>query len=619
MKTAALTARSVCGSQWLALTLFLGVANAAEVQADSPGAPSSDDGGILLWRVVPADLHNPKFSAETFKALVTKSLPRSVPVKANDTLSDVVRRHFNISSTWTPAVYGAMVEQIKQANNLLKDTDLKPGMLIVPDLPRTSKSQPSASNMLNVSAKISRLDLGANAWDASKNTLVGTPVVSELGRAGAQAVMQIRQLPLEAAQAFAAPPDEDVPTDFRYAALRVPFTAEFSAEPADELGAAGDCPAVDPALASILASKPRVQTTVVVLDDAWPDDEEFLKARDFVVNASKLIRSRFKLDGAMPTLGDIEALSTMKGTSFPAGIAPYPFIRTHASAIKASLRSFSCNDKGHGVNVVYIPMGTAQDGARQLLREILYVAYLARIKSNNFSAQLVWAPPQKDQIDTARSFAAKGFTDEKGKISPFLNPFNPTGSNSILTDQALIEQLAFFLRMYSDASLSPHFLSMSWTARELAWQIYFPEYSYGLMLAAAGNTEGVNVHAKRVQFAYRSTNPGDVIAVENSNGAKYLCSSSHFTQADDVDVLGVGYPGEIAGTKLCGTSFSTPRVAWLLAAREAYIAPPPATDDERSLWQSRQKKRIKDLRTLTLHDSMRFNVTWQKLLGIPSN
>ncbi len=618
MRIAALALCSAQARLHFMLGLCLCGANPAWSQVAPPITPLADDGGILLWRVVPANLHDPNFSVAKFEALVTKSLPRSVQVEKNDSLSEVVRRHFNASSTWTPTVYGALIEQIKQANTLDKDTDLKPGSLIVPDLPSTSKSQPSAFNVLNVSAKISKLDLGANAWDVNKNAFVGKPVVSDLGRIGAQSVLQVRQLPLDAARSFAVPSDEEVPGEFAYAALRVPFTAEFNAEPSWAT-VSGDCPAIDPALASILASKPRTRATVVVLDDAWPDDEEFLRARDFVVSASKLIRGKFKLDGATPQLSDIETLSKMQSTSFPPGIAPFPALRTHAAAIKASLRSFSCNDKGQGVNVVFIPMGTAQDGSYPLLREILYLAYLARIKSNNFSAQLVWAPPQKDQIDTARSFATKSFADENGKISPFLNPFSPTGPNSILTDQALIEQLAFFLRMYSDASQSPHFLSMSWTARELAWQIYFPEYSYGLMLAAAGNTETVNVHEKRVQFAYRSTNPGDVIAVENSNDSEYLCFSSRFSQADGVDVLGVGYPGEIAETKLCGTSFSTPRVAWLLAAREAYIANTPTTDGERSIWQIQQKTRIKNLRTLDREGSMRFNVTWQKLLGVPAN
>lgn len=608
----ALTTHVASSFRWLLLVFALCTAPVAGAQ---PGA--ADDDGILLWRVVPSDLYAPGFPAETFNALLAKSLPRSVDVKPNDTLSAIVQRHFNASRSWTPAVYDALVEQIKLANRLANDTDLKPGPLTVPDLPRTGKSQPSASNLLNALPKISTLDLGAKAWDSSKKALVGTPIVSDAGRLGSNLVMQIREVPMAEAQAYAAPADEDVPTQFRYAALRVPLTAELSAEAA-AAPTANTCPPLESALAAVLSGTPRTQATVVVLDDAWPDNSEFLKARDFVVNASKLIRAQFKLDGATPMTGDIDALKNMTSTSFPSGIAPYPAVQTHAAAIKTSLRDFSCNDRGRGVNVIYLPMGSAQDGAQPLLREILYLAYLARIKSNNFSADLVWAPPLKDHVDIARSFAAKAFAAEKGKISPFLSPFKPGASSSLVTDQALIEQLAFFLRLYSDATQSPHFLSMSWTARELAWQIYFPEYSYGLMLAAAGNTETVNVHEKRVQFAYRSTNPGDVIAVENSDSANYLCSSSRFTQAEDVDVLGVGYPGEIADTKLCGSSFSTPRVAWLLAAREAYVASPPA-EKERSLWQARQKTRIKNLRTSTAQNSMRFHVTWQKLLGLPAN
>lgn len=611
--------------RWLSgitLSLTLATASAATslppVPVDLPTTPAAEGGQVILWRIVPADFHNPSFSVESFKAIVAGSLPRSVQVQPRDTLSTLVQRHFNASRSWTPAVYTALVEQIKQANDLLKDSDLQVGSLVVPDLPRASASKPSDDNLLNAYAKISTLDRGAAAWDFDKGALIGTPVVSALGRAGSQAVIQIRELPLIAAQMRAAPTHEPALEALGYAGVGFPFDAEIAAEPAPA-PQAGDCPALDPALAKILASNPRNKATVVVLDDAWPDDEEFIKARDFVVNASKMIRERFNLNGGKPTLGDVDMLAKRTETSFPAGIQPYPAITTHASAIKASLRSFTCHEKGKGVNVVFIPMGTGQSGAYPLLREILYLANLARIKSNNLTGQPMSGPTLPDQIQRAQRFAGAAFSDQKGQIQPFLNPFKPNGPNSIRTDQALIEQLAFFLRLYSDASLTPHFLSMSWTSRELAWQIFFPEYSYGLMLAAAGNSPAVDVHLKRVQFAYRSTNPGDVIAVENSDATKYLCSSSRFSQLPGVDVLGVGYPGEIADTKLCGTSFSTPRVAWLLAAREAYIATPPTDDDARSVWQIQQKSRIKGLRSLALQDSMRFNVTWQKLVGAPAD
>ena len=97
------------------LALSLLAAHAAWPQTTPTTAAPDDDGGILLWRVVPANLHDPDFPTATFEAMVTKSLPRSVQVQENDTLSEVVRRHYNVSKTWTPAVYGVLIEQIKQA------------------------------------------------------------------------------------------------------------------------------------------------------------------------------------------------------------------------------------------------------------------------------------------------------------------------------------------------------------------------------------------------------------------------------------------------------------------------------------------------------------------------
>jgi hypothetical protein len=186
-----------------------------------------------------------------------------------------------------------------------------------------------------------------------------------------------------------------------------------------------------------------------------------------------------------------------------------------------------------------------------------------------------------------------------------------------VTDQALVEQLAFFLHLYSEATQTPHFLSMSWVARKFSLQVYFPEHSYGLMLAAAGNAADINIHEKPVLFASRSTNPGDVIAVENSDEKEWLCSSSRFTQSTEVDVLGVGFSGSVTDSSLCGTSFSTPRVSWLLGAREAYVVTPPGTEAEYAMWQAKQKKRIRTLTSPTAIKSARFHVTWQQLIGNP--
>lgn len=595
------------GAVVLAMLVCMHTASFAQTQVSSP--LPDDDGMVTLWRVVPADFADPEFDPSTLAKLLQTSLPRRVDVVPNDTLSGIIQRTFNVSQSWTPAVYEEVQEHVKRINGLANANRLKPGPLRVPDLPQTAKSNPAPNKALNAFPKIS--NIAASGWDSSLQALVGKPMVSEAGRAGAKQVLQIRRVPLAEAKALFES-SSMVTAPYAYKASDTPMLVELSAEPAP--GAAGTgCPAVDPALAAVIAHKPRGRAVVVVLDDAWPDQGEFLKARDFVARASSAIRGRFKMETA-PTQ-DLDDLRSRTATSFPPGIAPYPAIRTHAAAIKASLREFTCNDSVAGVEVIYLPMTYAQDGALPLLREIMFLSYLARSTSNKFTSELQWTEPPSDQFKAAQQLAGEPFRP-KGKMTALLSPFQSDQPVTLKTDQALVEQIAFFLRLYSDAADVPHFLSMSWIARELSLQVYFPEYSYGLMLAAAGNTAGVNVHDKRVQFAYRSTNPGDVIAVENSDGTQWLCSSSRFTRAADVDVLGVGYPGRIDGTALCGTSFSTPRVAWLLAAREAWIAPAPKAED-RSTWQARQKTRIRRLTSAEATDSARFYVTWQKLVGLP--
>lgn len=601
--------RHLAGWRAALLALLACMHGAALAQSQASSA-ADDDGMVTLWRVIPADFANPDFDPVTLEELLQTSLPRRVDVAPSDTLSGIIQRTFNVSQSWTPAVYDEVLEHVKRVNGLTDANRLKPGRLRVPDLPQTAKSDPAPNKAMNAFPKISNIvDSG---WDASLRALVGKHTVSEAGRTGARQVLQIRRVPLAEAKALTEEAGM-VTTPYAYKASDAPMLVELSAVPSP--GAAGTgCPAVDPALGALIGQKPRGRAVVVVLDDAWPDQAEFLKARDFVDQASRAIRARFKMEGATPTQ-DLDDLRSRTATSFPPGIAQYPAIGTHAGAIKASLREFTCNDPAGGVEVIYLPMTYAQSGALPLLREIMFLSYLARSTSNRFTPEIQWTEPPSDQIKAAQQLAAEPFRP-KGKMTALLSPFQGDQPGTLKTDQALVEQVAFFLRLYSDATDVPHFLSMSWIARELSLQVYFPEYSYGLMLAAAGNAAAVDVHEKRVQFAYRSTNPGDVIAVENSDGTQWLCSSSRFTRAADIDVLGVGYPGRIDGTALCGTSFSTPRVAWLLAAREAWVAPAPKAED-RSTWQARQKTRIRRLTSAAAADSARFYVTWQKLVGLP--
>jgi hypothetical protein len=136
---------------------------------------------------------------------------------------------------------------------------------------------------------------------------------------------------------------------------------------------------------------------------------------------------------------------------------------------------------------------------------------------------------------------------------------------------------------------------MSWTTPDQWFQPNVPEGFYGLFVAAAGNIPALNIYSDpRQQFAARSKSPGDVLAVMNTdeNGSP-VCDSSVFGN-DLTDVFGVAFPGYLGPAPTdCGTSFSAPRVAWLIAAREAVKDPPAAPAD----WQTALRRELLDHRT----------------------
>jgi hypothetical protein len=406
----------------VAIYAHVSTANGQELQQQTPTAETMVD----VWRIVPAGFTDPNFDQTRFSELVTSSLSRKIEVVPKDTLSDLIRRTFNISKSWTPAVYESLLERIKKLNGIEDDGSLKPGSVQVPDIAATAKSRPSANNELNGLPKISTLS-ASSASGASSGELIGMPKVTDAGRVGSNQVLQIRRVPLSAVEALNNAGAVNGSSQYSYKSGDVPMAVELgaAAEPisSSRAGSPG-CRAIDPGLASIIRQNPRRRAVVVVLDDAWPDDEEFLKARDFVVSASKAIRARFKLDPQGPYAAasqDLDALQKRTETSFPGGISAYPQIRTHASAIKASLNDFTCNDAGGGVKVIYIPMTIAQSASLPLLREIMYLSYLARSRSTDLTDRSTWIAPPNDQVDAAIKLANGPF--KSGKIGASLTPF----------------------------------------------------------------------------------------------------------------------------------------------------------------------------------------------------
>lgn len=562
---------------------------------------------ITLRRIAPTDFYDPNFSTDQLSALLSNSLPRVEYVRSGETLSDVLSRVLNISQSFTPAVYDQVTTDVLTRNNISLPKDLKPGPLLLPDLPRTAKPEKTPGNTFYEFPRISSgLSERPMVWDSRVAAMAGWPKIDDRFRQAVTVELQSRTVPRSEARKYAAlakkPPDV-LRGQFMYVAANEHVRLKLGAE----AGPPGPEPLVEKpvaeAIAARLKTKRSVNPLLVVLDDSWPDDAEYAKAMQFVARASRRIREHFRLESPLTDSADVrDVLSGATKTEFY-GIPQYPALKLHSAMIKAALNEFVTLDAASNINVVFLPVNRAQPGALHAIREIIYVAELARPLGSALGKTHV-----RDK-KPATEFANRIVSGLS--LSGTLTAYDGT-AHTVSSDKAVIESVWLFLALYAEAVEQPYFLSLSWTIPDMEFQAYFKEKTYGMMLAAAGNDKGKDVYDANLQFALRSVRPGDVLAVVNADSAGLSCSSN--TLPSDVRAFGLAFPGKLKGA-LCGTSFSAPRIAWLLAARAALGQAPP-NSPARQKWAVHLRDQLMALQNMDVENEGRFVVTLERLLGM---
>lgn len=580
---------------------------------------------IFLFRTVPSDLHAKSRTSANVAALVSNSIPRAVAVKPGDSVSTLLHRELNISQAWTPALYQATANQVLALNSLGKPEDLQVGMVRIPDLPRTAKRDQAKGNpnygLPQISTPFRALGQGAApvartsmSWNRRLDALVGQPVLDNVSRLASRLELQVRELPLnEALKVAVLVDDEDSAAgEGRYVAANQGITISMGQTTGMAAAAKSFAGDDEKKFREFMAQSPKSRPLVVILDDSWPDNGEYKKSIRFIAAASRLIRSHFRMESRTADSDELKTvLDVSDETRFP--VAPYPELKQHASQIKASLKEFVAADPRNAVEVIYIPATKVQPGAFHALKEIMYIAAYARFVGEGLREKRTPVNEAKIKSDASK-FAQE--IASSASISVTL-PDIKKPAYTISSDKAVVESIAFFLSLYSEAAQRPHFLSMSWKVADLKFQAWFREFSYGLMVSAAGNDKGASISAQssRVQFAARSVRPGDVLAVSNSDGAKLICDSNVLPLLDGIPVFGLAFDGRVE-TGVCGTSFSAPRVAWLLAAREAILGAPPKDIDEMGLWPAVLKARLLRLQNSAIKNQDRYHVSAATILGL---
>ncbi|MDB5977667.1 MAG: hypothetical protein JWR07_4427 [Nevskia sp.] len=548
---------------------------------------------------------NPEIAAAT----VRLPLEADYIVHPGDTVSRIVSDKYQIGVSNAPEAYRAFENQIITRNNLSGPNDVASGSTIkVPDLPPLARTSPNPDNIANRLPKLSTYAYLLNGLDKSstpriENVFAGSTNstarsssqkarlihLEDSGRVGAQEVFEIRQTTIEVAKALVQQGSKDVeilnqPITIRMADGTPGANVEVPSVPEQPLTANEQN-----LVRQKLAAAPQRRPVVFVLDDSWPDDAAFIKSRDYLVAAINRVRKSYKLDEAHFSAA---LLSAVSAPQLPGAIG---VVETHSHEIQRSLKPLMDLEPADGrVDVIYVPLFCAQIGSEEILRELVELDQIVRSMANNHGD-----PVPAKYVDASHNVALNILANVDKVLQA-----GPTSS-----DEGVVEALIMLAHLDSRITHQPFLVNMSWTVPDLELQPYFPSINFGLPVTASGNEgdgNGTTVYALRRQFALRSLEPGDMLTVMNidASGAP-VCKSSILDLQHDT--YGLGFSGSLEGTPCGGSSFASPRVAWLIAARESVNTKSELAE----YWANSLKKEI-----MSMHDfnasafnKIRFNVT----------
>lgn len=590
-------------AQFLLISAALGILLGA-TSAYPQELPVAAEPHVVIWRSIRNDFHDPTISPDFVAQVVEMTPPTRLQVDQDETISGLLKKSFNISSTWTPEIYQQMLSRIAELNSLADVNKVAAGSaLLVPQIPMVGKKYfkpPKAWVGQNVKTSMSWVE----------NAIVGGKV-TKVAPAGAapQREVQYFSVPLSEAGKYALPA-------YAVQGASGPIKVDLLQ---DGIGAAANG-LLSTSVATLIRSKLSAavdgpKPVLVILDDSVPDSMEYAASKRFVIALSKTIRDAYSL-GESPYLSDVEDQPDSLAAEDPDSL--FPNLRTHASLIKQSLSEFTALDSGKRVTVIYMPLGATQIGVAPLLKEIVYLGQILKIVRPSLPPVITASRSQREQ--------AKAVTEaiiDSNPVAFKSGVLMPIDGNelSVTTDSLLLEAMGIVMSYYADVTGQPYLLSFSWTTPKFTFPTYFEAGTYGIKFAAAGNQKKVHSSADFLQleleYASRAATSKDFVVVMNSTGAAVGCPSNVFND-DGLSVATVAYPGSVT-EKFCGTSFSTPRVAWLTAAKEAVFGKRLATPvgkQAKLSWLGKHHAAILEFRQSAQTDLLgRYNLDVQKFFS----
>lgn len=316
----------------------------------------------------------------------------------------------------------------------------------------------------------------------------------------------------------------------------------------------------------LAAPKSNIEHYLIILDTGWPTYDQQLSSMRNIRRIFDTARVSLRIsENAIPRFDPELKAALYK-----------PPTHNHACMIYNSLREFTSLDKSERLKIVYLPLRPGQPMAADYFRELIEITQLMESLGADASSRT----PKPEEIDNARAFASSALKDLIALNTPWL-----AGDDVVRIYEPLVRGLVAVLDRYAkpDPSTTPakpnvdarFIISLSWNFTKFVYPPSLPSSRNYLVFAAAGNDNTDFVAANRL-FASEAAGGNKVVAVMNSDekSGRITCNSAFFVKLWDDDNSSTNiasFPGRLgdAGTTCPGpgggTSFSTPRLAWLSA------------------------------------------------------
>lgn len=357
-----------------------------------------------------------------------------------------------------------------------------------------------------------------------------------------------------------------------------PMTVVFTQSPCEELDVK-----VEPLryltideqseLRTILQTEAQRDVCLFILDSGWPSPSAYSESLSALADIVQAARSRLRC-------------KKLVKLQWPQIYPGDPVIK-HCAKIEEALQDLRALDTNKHVKVIYVPISLDQQ-ADPIIEEILVVHEIARRMGAN--AGNVNVPLQVEK--KARDWAKGVIKDirqraEEERIQDRSGTFNPSETpegNRAISDEAILNAVLTLGTWYgrsrpeSPGADNPpqtaNFYNLSWLVRENMLEPILDNADPGLIVVSAGNDSGQNVNAVHLDLAQRCNDGAKVLTVINMPRRGKVDKSSNIIDKAvlNIDGYAVGFDGYLKSGE-CGTSFSAPRVAWLLAVKEALRVP----------------------------------------------